>query len=446
MKKICIIVCLINIYACSLFESSGYDLPDEKVYVALQAFDQVGIVDVKSGSINYIDIDYSLLACSDYSLEDECNLDENCEWMSMGGMSHCMDVADECMELNEAECNSATTCEWMSMGGMSHCMENGGMMDMGNHTPHFIELDELNGFWFVSTISSGYIGQYGLETNELLDNIWVGDSPALLASSKQNKKLYVSRMMPMLGMMTGSTSSIVQEIDYSNQNLLSSNEFEITSPAPHGLSINDDGDYVYTISNTADWVYKISTSSGLIEGASLDPSVGNPSNLATQRLKPIQCVTINDELLLITCSAGTWYDPNAGNEQIPGQIQLWNTNSMTLLDTIQFSSYSTPWHIVSDVNTNRFYVALAGDPGKPGYSGVACIGHENNAMELIWENVSEEFSMLHGIDMSSDGSVIYVSGRGDDYLHVFDSNDGEKIKSIYLGMHAMSAGIKAMEK
>jgi DNA-binding beta-propeller fold protein YncE len=238
----------------------------------------------------------------------------------------------------------------------------------------------------------------------------------------------------------------VQEIDYSNQNLLSSNEFEINSPAPHALSINDDGDYVYTISNTADWLYKISTLSGMMEGVSLDASVGNPSNLETQRLKPIQCVVIDDELLLISCSAGVWYDPNSGNEQIPGQIQLWNTSSMALLDTIQFSSYSTPWHIVSDSNNARFYVALAGDPGKPGYAGIACIGHQNNTMQLIWKNVSEEFSILHGIDMSADGRVIYVSGRGDDYLHVFDSESGEKIKSINLGMHAMSAGIKAIEK
>ena len=42
------------ISSCGLFDSDGYDLPDEKVYVALQAFDQVGIVDVKNSDIIYI--------------------------------------------------------------------------------------------------------------------------------------------------------------------------------------------------------------------------------------------------------------------------------------------------------------------------------------------------------------------------------------------------------
>ena len=50
------------------------------------------------------------------------------------------------------------------------------------------------------------------------------------------------------------------------------------------------------------------------------------------------------------------------------------------------------------------------------------------------------------IDLSADESVVYVSGRGDDYLHVFDSNSGTKIKSIFLGDHAMSAGIKSAKK
>ena len=82
----------------------------------------------------------------------------------------------------------------------------------------------------------------------------------------------------------------------------------------------------------------------------------------------------------------------------------------------------------------------------PGTAGIACIGYQNNNLELLWENKSEDFQTLHGIDLSENGEVIYVSGRGDDYLHIFDSEDGKKIKSIYLGAHAMSAGIKAIKK
>ena len=116
---------IVVFYSCGLFESDGgYDLPNERVYVALQAFDQVGIVDVKSGHVDHVDINYSVLSCSDYLLENDCNLAEGCEWMSMGGMSHCMDSDDECMELSVDDCNAAQECDWMSMGGMSHCMDS----------------------------------------------------------------------------------------------------------------------------------------------------------------------------------------------------------------------------------------------------------------------------------------------------------------------------------
>ena len=55
-----IILCLsLSMLSCELFKSSGYDLPSEKVYVALQAFDQVGIVNVITGEITHIDINYS---------------------------------------------------------------------------------------------------------------------------------------------------------------------------------------------------------------------------------------------------------------------------------------------------------------------------------------------------------------------------------------------------
>ena len=208
MKKILLFTTFLLFYSCDLFESNGFQLPDEKVYVALQGLDQIGIVDVVSGNIEHIDIDYGNMNCMDYASEDTCRLTDGCEWM----MNHCMELADECVGIvDENQCMGTDGCEWM----MNHCMESSDMMDMGNHTPHFIVIDEINGYWFVTTITSGYVGRHDLETDVFIDNIMVGDSPALLALNEENKKLYVSRMMPMAGMMTGSISTKVQEIDYS---------------------------------------------------------------------------------------------------------------------------------------------------------------------------------------------------------------------------------------
>ena len=67
-------------------------------------------------------------------------------------------------------------------------------MDMGDHTPHFLVIDTMSGYWFVTTIMSGFIARYDLETNTLIDKIEVGDLPALMVLNENKRKLYVSRI------------------------------------------------------------------------------------------------------------------------------------------------------------------------------------------------------------------------------------------------------------
>ena len=218
------------ILSCGLLESNGNNsIPAHSVYVALQGLDQIGIVNTDTGEMTAIDIDF--------------------ETMVMDG------------DIN-----------------------------MGDHTPHFIVIDEINRYWFVTTIMSGFIARYDLVTNTLIDKIALGDLPALMVLNENDEKLYVSRMMPMTGM-AGSESTIVQEIDYSNpDSMILSAEFTIGSPAPHGIGINSDGSEVYVASNTADWIYKINTISGEISGKVMDTSIGNTPDIETQRLKPIQYI------------------------------------------------------------------------------------------------------------------------------------------------------------
>jgi len=335
--------------------SAGIKYYSGKIYVTLQALDQVAIINAETYDMTIIDINYS---------------------------NSIIEHNDQCMGKNENECNDDDVCMWMMI--MSMCMESGSMMNMGNETPHFIQIDEVNRYWFVTTITSGYIGRYSLDTNEFIDKILIGDSPALMSIDKINSKLYVSRMMPMAGMMTGSESTIIQQIDYSSANIMiTDTEFEIGSPAPHGLTINSIGSTIYTTSNTADWLWKIDVQSNNMESVVMDSLIDNAPNVSTQRLKPIQCLSVNDSLLFITCSAGLWYNSNTGiHDTIPGQIQMWNTNSMSLLDTLQFSWTSKPWHIVNSNNT--LYVSLAGDNLFSRSSGVASIKYDENNLQVLW--------------------------------------------------------------
>ena len=134
------------------------------------------------------------------------------------------------------ECDMSDGCMWM----MDICMEN--MNNDGLNTPHFIVMDEKLGYWFVTTIASGYIAQYSLIDHQLIDKYFVGDAPAILAIDTNNKKIYCSRMMPMNGMgdmMPSSESQIIHSLTYSPMGLVQSgiDEYEISSPAPHGIAL-----------------------------------------------------------------------------------------------------------------------------------------------------------------------------------------------------------------
>ena len=88
--------------------------------------------------------------------------------------------------------------------------------------------------------------------------------------------------------------SIIEEIDYSGQNLTSNNQFEIGSPAPHGLSISSDGNYIFTVSNTADWLYKISGNAGIIIASwGNDGLYLNRSYQIKKKLPKLHCLKIN---------------------------------------------------------------------------------------------------------------------------------------------------------
>ena len=421
----------------------GLIFPTSKqVYATIQMLDQIMILDVETLQIeDSVNTEFNQeTQCSNISNEVDCISYDNCDWM----MNMCMEsTTNSCMDYTmEMSCNMASGCEWM----MDMCMEN--MSDNAMNTPHFIVLDELNGYWFVTTIASGFIAQYSLFDNTFIDSYFVGDAPALLAVDPNNKIIYCSRMMPMNGMndmMPTSESNIIQALNYSPMGLSQTlnQEYIIDSPAPHGLAINDDGTEIYTASNTADWIYKINILTNEISGVVMDQTINNTPDLTTQRLKPIQCMSSGNRLF-VSCSAGTWMDPfNGQSTIIEGKLQMWNSDLMVLVDSIDLGEHSSPWHIVKSPIDEIVYVVLGGD-NLFETEGLASISYENDELSINWITNNASFDTLHGVDVSSDGQKIYVSGRGDGNIHIFD-NSGNYIDNIFLGQMSMLGGI-AVEK
>ena len=118
---------------------------------------------------------------------------------------------------------------------------------------------------------------------------------------------------------------------------------------------------------------------------------------------------------------------------------------MTLIDTLQFDWKSSPWHIINSPYKREIFISLKGDLDYPGTAGIAKVTYESDKILRNKTYFSEDFKTLHGIDISKDGKEVYVSGRRDGKLHLFDSGSLQLIKSIPLGenySYALAAGIK----
>ena len=218
---------LISVFiGCDLFESND-DLGDtdvvDKVYVALQGLDKIGIVNINSEVVEEIDINYHSVDCSGFNNVTDC-ANNGCMWHDMGEMN-------------------------------SHCMSHGDSNT--NNAPHFISIDYTHRYWFVTAMMSGWVGRYSLNTGDLIDIIFVGDSPALMAIDENKQILYVSRMMLMEDGQHGAQTSFIQTIDYSDpEKMVFKEPLDATIQGPHAVAINSDGSELYTATFEGDWLYK----------------------------------------------------------------------------------------------------------------------------------------------------------------------------------------------
>tara|TARA_Y100000996_G_scaffold123747_1_gene93213 strand:+ start:3460 stop:4656 length:1197 start_codon:yes stop_codon:yes gene_type:complete len=292
------------------------------------------------------------------------------------------------------------------------------MMEM----PHYIAIDDgLNynpsqGYWFVTTMGSSSVGMFSLESNELIDVVSLESPPALFEIDPASNTLYVSRMpnVDLLGsgMAMGSASSIIDKITYSSEGMLLDNTgYDTNHPSPHAISINEEYSKIITASLTEDFIARINLVSGDIVSTSLDPSV-NPAPIPNiNRLKPLEIVQANG-FAFITCMGGEWGE---NNENIRGQVQVWDVENLVKVSEYEFGSNSNPWHIAHDAQENAVYVALSGyTDGSEGESAIIKLDYDvDGHLVLVWENRSSDLKLLHGIDLSPYGGSndLYVSSR-----------------------------------
>ena len=407
MNSLYIVLCIsLTVYSCGLLELDDPGFSSEKIYVTKQGDDEVAVINLSDGTIDAILIDYSETDCLVILDDEECG-NAGCMWHEMGGGEMCM--------------------------SMSNSTING---------PHFTAIDNTNRYLFVTSMESGWIGRYNLDNHQLIDKEMVGNMPALMVLNTDKEKLYVSSMMSMVASGGGMQSRTdISVIDYSDDfDMVMTNNIETSSPSPHAIAINQNGSEVFVATYEGNWLFKISTSLNSVIASKPLETFTMDTIAPVTRLKPVQCTLTQDSLLFISCEGGEWTS-GASTDTIPGQIQMWDTNKMTLVDTLQFSEFSRPWHIVSSAVSKEIYVVLKGQFNAglyPDSDGVACVSYESGYLQLKWHIINDVFRYLHGIDISDDGTRLFVSGETDTNLYEINAEDGTIINTTLLGIEGVS--------
>ena len=401
MKIFFLMITLLFI-ACSENEDSELACDNSYVIVSLQDSDNVAIVN--SSSLEFeqqVSIDLNDTNCSEISNQMECEM-AGCMWHVMdNGMNHCMD---------------------MDMGG-------------GNNAPHDIAVDNTNGYWFTTAMSGFKVGMYSTETNELISSFDTNSMPALMSVDEANRIIYVSGGMPMNG-----PTNIILELSYANNTLELIEEWDVQFTYAHGIHFDEISGNVYAVSKTNDFIAKFNPNEAQIPFVnpmivSMDPEINDNFNIEPRRLWPIE-ITGKYPYIFVTCSAGDWTVENDEYEEIPGQVQMWHMEDMSLLATYEFDTYSRPWHIEVSPIEDKFFVSLSGGDGTNGSSdsGVACIDYSlidsQYSMTESWITTSSGYGTLHGITLHPDceGNYhVYSTGRTDGSIYKFDAQTGQEL-------------------
>jgi DNA-binding beta-propeller fold protein YncE len=303
-------------------------------------------------------------------------------------------------------------------------------ISMQMEMPHYIIIDELNGYWFLTTMGASSIGMFSSSTNEMIGApLTLTDSPALFEIDASTKTLYVSRMpnvdLTGGGMMMGSNSFLIDKINYDSDGMILSQSYDTGHSSPHAISINEPANKIVTASLTHDYISKIDILGDSVESVSLDASINDSPSVEMNRLKPLEIVQRNG-FAFITCMGGY---SSTTDEDLKGQVQMWDVDSMTMLSKVEFETNSNPWHIAHHPNQDILYVALSGyQDGSLGESNVVKLSYQNNELSVDTQSNQSGLTLLHGIEMSDDGQFVFVSSRSGG-IYKFSSNNLELLAS-----------------
>jgi len=268
--------------------------------------------------------------------------------------------------------------------------------------PHYVVIDEIHRTWYVTLISSGYVCKFDLDTDELLDSVFVGSQPALMDINRESQILYVSRFMPMPSMgMEGTESQLVHKINAATMTILGT--VDVGASSPHGIALSNDGSTLWVASNEASHFFAIET-------ARFGESDYQPQNFRLGSDVPYN-YEINDNtynaLELVLNQDGSELFVSCSGK---GQVRVFDTSSGDSLK--YYSTGMMPWHMAVSNDDKYLYTTNR---------------MSNNVVQTDLTSgttktfTAEDLTMPHGVALTADNRKLVVSSSMGDVLYIVDA-------------------------
>jgi len=274
--------------------------------------------------------------------------------------------------------------------------------------PHYIVIDQTNRYWYCTLISSGFVLKFDLNTDQMVDSVYVGNMPALMAIDEEREYLYISRFMPSMGLST--SSQLVHKIDARTMTIIGT--VDIGADSPHGIALSSDGGTLWISSNQSSHFFKIETNrfgeTGYQpENFRIGSDVPFSYEINDGMYNPLEIeLSQDDSKVFITCS----------NKM---QVRVFDAATGDSLDTIPTGAM--PWHLKVSKDDNKIYVV-----NRMSYSVTA----QDLGSGTVDELSDASMSLLHGCALSGNDDLMIVTSPGSGKAYIFNTSDNKLLQTI----------------
>ena len=269
--------------------------------------------------------------------------------------------------------DNQTVTRMFSVGGRSNILD----------APHYITTDVQKKYIYVSLIQEGYVEKYDINTFQLVGRMAAGLNPAHIAISPDGTAGYVTNFD------ASGTERYTKKFSTSSMSLLDT-ATDTKMKAPHGMTITNDGNFIYVACQISEWLFKISTSDmSIAVDAPIDATVP-PSGNGTGNFKPYQVILSPDQSkLYVSCVSNN-------------SVKVYSAIDLSYIQTIPVGVY--PLILKFSKDGNYIFVCNR-DPAQPTGS-VSVINASTNTVVQTFAGIGVQ---PHGVDFTADNKYAIIA-------------------------------------